>query len=115
MHSRLAPEYWDDVFFDLIGSEWLPNISFGAERQGFENALLPTLRCDHDDGNVLGVIHLFQAPDKFQSVHDRHVDIAENQVESIHARQCQALGSVGGFKDLPKIHARLSQAPLYNL
>src|ERR1700728_4648178 len=101
MRSRLVLEHWDDVLFDLIGSEWLPNISFGTQRQGFENALLPTLGCDHDDWNVLGVIHLFQAPDEFQSAHDRHVDITENQVESILARECQALGSVGGFKDLP--------------
>src|SRR6202789_1750021 len=115
MRSWLAPEHWDDVLFDLIRSEWLPNISFGAQRQGLENALLPTLRGDHDDGNVFGVIHLFQAPDEFQPVHDRHVDVTENQVESILARECQALGSVRGFEDLPKIHARLSQAPFYNL
>src|ERR1700691_2462094 len=100
MRSWLAPKYWDDMLFDSVRSERLPNIPFGAERQGFDNALLSALCGDHDDGNVLGGIHVFQSPDQFQPVHDRHVDVTENQVESILAHERQGLGSVGGFKNL---------------
>jgi len=61
-----------------------------------------------------GVFHLGKLLYEFQTIHDRHIDVAQNKVHFPLVQYRQSLQAVSGFKDLPDFDARLSEGSLHD-
>ena len=64
-----------------------------------------------DDGSKDGSRELL---DELQTIHYRHVDVAQNQIHRVVAQHSQSLGSVAGFEHLGQRHPCLSQGTFHN-
>src|ERR1700686_5380986 len=115
LYSWLLPQYWQHMFFHLIGSKGLANVSASASCEGLHHVRLAAFGCDHYDGNAFGALHRRYLTDKFQTIHDRHIDIAEDEVDRVFAQYGQRFGAISGFKNLIQFDARLAQRTLYYL
>ena len=64
---------------------------------------------NHDHRYVFRVRHPGKLLDKFQTVHDRHVDVTKDQINSLVLEYTQGVGPVSGFEYLRQVDARLTQ------
>jgi len=96
------------MFPNLLRREWLPNVATRARGQGLDDVRLTAFGCNHDHWDVFCVRHARKLLDEFQSVHDRHVDIAKDQIDLILLKDNQCLRPVSGFQDRSQIDARLA-------
>ena len=67
---------------------------------------------ENDNIHTFGDFHRGNLADEFQTVHDRHVDIAQDEVDYIALQRSQSFGPIGGFHDLFQFDARLTHRTL---
>jgi len=71
------------VLFHLIGSEGLADVSASARRKRLHTCdSLPSVVII-TIGYPFGALHRGNLPDKFQPVHDRHIDIAQDEINHV--------------------------------
>jgi hypothetical protein len=75
---------------------------------------LAALGRDHDNRYSLRVFHAGQLFYEFQTIHGRHIDIAENEIHFLPVQDRQSLQPVAGFEDLTDSETCLSQGTLYD-
>src|SRR6476661_4499619 len=80
-----------------------------------QNVRLPAFAADHDDRNILCAFNVFQAAQKLDSVHHRHVEIAEDQVQLILCHNVQRIGAIVGLSHFREFNSRLLKAALNDL
>src|ERR1700728_1422523 len=90
------------VLFYLIGGKWFPDIAARSRRKRLHNVPLTTFRCDHYDRNSLRVVYSRKLLHEFQTVHDRHIDVAKNQIHLIVLDSSESFSSVPSFENLGK-------------
>lgn len=64
---------------DLLGGEGLADVALRSSRDGAQDKRLAAFGCNHHDGHPLGEVLLAPLFEELKSIHDRHVDVAENQ------------------------------------
>ena len=110
----LSPPAGQDVLFDLLRSERFANVAARARGQSLYHMPFTALGGDHHHRNALGIFYTRQLLDELQTIHDRHVDVAENKVDLILLQDAQRFGAVAGFKDLRHINAGPEQGTLHD-
>ena len=76
---------------------------------------LAALGRDHHDWHIFRILDPGELFDEFQSIHDRHVDVAQNQVDDTFLQNAQRLGPVSSLEYIGKVDAGLAQRALYYL
>jgi hypothetical protein len=102
------------VFFDLIGSKGLADVTFRTGRKRLHHVRLAAFRGDHDHWNSLGLGGL-QVANKLQSIHHGHIDVAENEVNGTLFQNSERLRPIPSFTDPGEIDPRLTERAFDNL
>src|SRR5690348_11517297 len=103
------------MLLHLVRSKGLSDIAASATGQGFNHVRLTSFGSDHAHRHALGIVHALQLPDEFQSVHDGHVDVTENQVNIVIAQHGEGFSAVGSLTHRLQIDASLPERALHNL
>src|SRR5208282_6634388 len=110
--SRFFPQQGQDMLFHLIWSEGLANVAASAGRKRCHHVRFAAFSGDHHDRNPFSTFDLGDLADEFQSIHDRHIDVAQNEVDHVALQRGQRLRPVRGFHDLVQFDTRLTQRAL---
>src|ERR1700686_4615457 len=76
---------------------------------------LAPLGGNHDNGHTFRVRHPWKLLDKFQAVHDWHVDVTKDQIDRVFLEDNECLSSVPGLEYLGQVQARLAQRAFHDL
>ena len=101
--QELADRRYEDRAGARLGEDGVASGSKGGLR------LFRRVAGDHDDTHMPGRGVRTQAPAQREPVHDRHIDIGDDDVRCDPARDIQRLDSVGGLECL---HPRTAQKAL---
>ena len=83
---------------DLVGVERLGDVIGGAQLDGLNGGLE---RLDGGDDHHLGLlVQLLDAAQDLQTVHPRHADVQEDQIDVARAEHAKGLGTLGGEQKL---------------
>src|SRR6476646_104642 len=104
-----------DVLLHLVGSKRLADIALRSHRERLHHVRFAAFGRDHDHRHASRILHVFQPLHELQSIHDRHVDVAQNQINSGLRQHGQRLRPISRLAQLRKLHARLSQCAFDNL
>src|SRR5579871_1059795 len=99
----------EKVFHGLtqhLRREWLLHVPLGAERHHLFHTMHAAVGRDHQHGNDPQHLVGFHAAHKLLAVHDRHVDVSENDIDPVRAQQVQRLLAVGGLDASLDIQSR---------
>ena len=99
-NSFAAPNERRHSLFDLLGRERFADIAFGSDGKRFDNASFTALGGDHDDGHALAGVELGEIAEKLETVHHRHIDIAEDDIERTFCDFDESFSAIAGFEDL---------------
>jgi hypothetical protein len=97
------------AFFYLLGGEGFPEIAFGAGGEGFDYAGFAAFGGNHYDRDAFSGGNGGESFEEFETVHDRHVDVAEDYVERAFLNFDEGFGAVAGFEDFAEVEAGLAQ------
>jgi hypothetical protein len=113
-------EQWKYPGFHLVCREWFADVSLRACSDGSENEGFASFGRNHYDGNARGQVFVSAGLEKLQPVHDRHVDVADDQGDGrggslIGAKDLKSLLAVGSLQYFEQFKTCLSQCSLDNL
>ena len=111
-------EEGEDSGLYLVGGEGFADVSLGSGGDGSEDEGLAAFCGDHDYRDCVGQIFGEALPEKLKSVHYRHVDVAEDQVQAVGgvlAEDLEGFFAVGGFEDFGEVEAGLPECSLNHL
>src|SRR5258706_2408580 len=115
-HSlRLSYQEGHNLLAHLPRRERLADVAACARREGLCHVGLATLGSNHDHGHAFSVAVHGAALEKFQSIHLGHVDIAENQIQSVIFEEQPKPHSHAGFKDLCDLNVRHVEGAFHHL
>src|SRR5256885_13439716 len=103
------------MLLDLFGGERLANIASSPTRYGLHHMGFTAFGGNHYYRNALGIGLCRELFHEFETIHYRHVDVAENQVNGVLSERYQSLSSIPSLQDLFEINASLAQATLHDL
>ncbi len=78
--------------FYLVRSKGFTNVPTGPARYGLRNMRLAALRGNHDHRNTFRVLSSGKLLDEFQTIHDRHVDVTQDQIDPVIVEDTDGLG-----------------------
>ena len=106
-------QQWKDPSFHLVCRKGFTDISLRACSDGPENKGFASLGCNHYDGDAGGKVLGSTGLKKLQSVHHRHVDVADDQRDRrggsfVSAKGLKSLLAVGSLQYFEQLKTCLS-------
>jgi hypothetical protein len=80
-----------------LGMEGFLDIAFNPDSVCFLEPLLTAFGGDQDDRDMAILLFLLEFSHHLESVHDRHIEIGQNQIDAMKTEQFQGLLAVSGF------------------
>ena len=113
-------QQWKHPSFDLVCRKWFADVSLRACSDGSENEGFASFGRNHYDGDAGGQVFVSTGLKKLQSVHHRHVDVADDQSDGrggslVGAKGLKSLFTVGSLQYFEQFQTCLSQCSLDNL
>ena len=102
------------MLFHLLRRKRLADIAPRPSGERLHHVSFAALCRDHDNRNALRVFNPGKLFDELKSIHDRHVDVAQNKVDGIGLEHSHRFGSIAGLKDVAQVDARLTQGSLHD-
>ena len=98
----------DDALLDLLQGEGLGKEALRARRHGLEHPGIAGVGGDQEQWDCGGKILLLFAQHEIETVHMRHIQVAEDETERLAGgngvlQRIQTLPAIGGVDDLYKI------------
>ena len=90
---------------ELVRLDWVRQALVGTERDCPLPIAVRALRRNHADRHVGEARIAANQADPLRSVHDRHVDVHEDEIEVVARDPTQAVHAVPGLDDLDALHA----------
>jgi hypothetical protein len=108
MQCSGCAEKREDSGFDLFCGEGFADVALCACGNSAEDEGLAALGCNHDDGDSQGQILLSALLEKLESVHDGHINVAQDQCEGtgvsvVVPKSLQCFFAVRGLQYFRKI------------
>ena len=96
------------MFFHLLRRKWFANVSPRATGEGLNYVRLAAFGGDHYYRNIFRTLNTGKLLYELNTVHDWHVDIAENQIDLTFFERAQRLGAIARLEHFAEVDTCLS-------
>src|SRR5450631_423597 len=97
------------MLFDLVRSEWFTDVTLGSKRESLHDVGLASLGRDHDNGNAAKLVNGLNLAYELQAIHDRHIDVAKDEIDLVGVKQSESVRSISGFENGTEVESGLTQ------